>query len=460
MGHYCGMDFGTSNSVVTLLDAERPDGAAHVIREPSLMFFAEDAESTTDRYCGLRALERAIALGMRGRFFQSVKSVLPDPGFTTTRINGKPFTAEDLVAVMLRFLREEAERVAGHRVSRAVIGRPARFSDDPDRERLAQERFERAVAQAGIAEADYVLEPVAGAYAYAAREVSGDASAPPSRGPRAPGVPRPRTIFVSDHGGGTSDFTVMELDLDRDGLPSARSVLASHGIRAGGDDFDGAIMWNRLVDQFGHGSSFESFGRMLPVPVHIFHIISRWDRIHFLKTLSYREELRTYLRSSDNPLAIRRLIKLVEEDLGYFVFRAIEQAKIELSTERSSEVAYENGKLRIHEAITREQFERYIHAHVENIEAAVDETLRLAALARGGSVGIDAVFMTGGSARVPAVRRVLADRLGADRIVDDADQFRSVSRGLALAARDRGLVTGSGRPADDEPRLEDDRLRL
>jgi len=429
MAHFCGIDFGTSNSVVTLVQetTAHPD-AALVSREPSLMFFAEDAESTTTRYCGRRALERYIASGMRGRFFQSVKSILPDPGFTVTRINGKPFRAEDLVAVMLRHLREEAELLAGVPITRAAIGRPARFSDDPDRERTAQERLELAVSKAGFTDAVYELEPVAGAYAYAA----GPGAA---RSVDASGV-----VFVADHGGGTSDFTVMELSSDAAGRPAASQVLATHGIRAGGDDFDGAIMWNRLVGRFGHGSHFESFGKLLPVPVHIFHIISRWDQIHFLKTLSYREELRTYLASSDNPIAIRSLIKLVDEDLGYFIFRAIESAKIDLSSSHESTIAYESGKLRIDEQLTRSEFDAYIGEYVARIGEAVDATLDRAGEANGRPAEIDAVFMTGGSARVPAVRDVLVSRFGEDRIVDDADQFQSVSRGLALVARDRGLA--------------------
>jgi hypothetical chaperone protein len=425
MSYYCGIDFGTSNSVVTVLHDGSGDRVQTplVIREPSLMFFPEDAETTSRRYCGRRALEEYVARGMRGRFFQSVKSILPDPGFTRTRVNGKPFSAEDLVAVMLRFLRREAERLVGGPVTRAVIGRPARFSDDPSRETLAQERLERAAAQAGIEEAVYELEPVAGAYAYASRGARGSAG----------------TVFISDHGGGTSDFTLMRLGADEAGRPRASEILATHGLRAGGDDFDGAIMWNRLVGQFGYDTHYESFGKMLPVPVHIFHIISRWDRIHFLKTLSYREELRTYLRSSDNPIAIRRLIKLVEEDLGYFIFQAIERAKIELSSRQRSAVRYENGKLRIDEGITREQFEGYICEHVTRIAAGVDATLGGAGV-DGSSV--DAVFMTGGSAKVPAVRNVLSDRFGEAQIVDDADQFQSVSLGLALAARDRRLRAG------------------
>jgi hypothetical chaperone protein len=173
---------------------------------------------------------------------------------------------------------------------------------------------------------------------------------------------------------------------------------------------------------------------MLPVPVHIFHIISRWDQIHFLKTLSYREELRTYLRSSDNPITIRRLIKLVEENLGYFIFRAIESAKIELSESEAASVDYENGRLRIHEQLTRHEFEQYIADDLARIGEAVRVTLE-----KAGTPAVDTVFLTGGSSRVPAIRGVLSASFPDAALVDDADQFRSVSRGLALAARDLGL---------------------
>ncbi|MFW5688923.1 MAG: Hsp70 family protein [Spirochaetota bacterium] len=441
MAKYCGIDFGTSNSVVTILGDT--DETPRVVREPSLMYFADDPESTARRHCGRAALERYVHGGMNGRFFQSVKSILPDAGFTRTSINGKPFSVEDLVAVMLRYLRDLACDLAGSDVRQAVIGRPARFSDDPAREALAQERLARAVAQAGFENVEYVFEPVAGARAYTACFAGGVPWATQRTGvaeDAAHGNTGSLTVFVADHGGGTSDFTVMRLAIDRSGRPAAQEILGTHGIRAGGDDFDGAIMWNRLVDQFGHGSHYESFDRMLPVPVHIYHIISHWDQIHFLKTLSYREELRTYLRSSDNPLAIRRLIKLVEENLGYFVFQAIERAKIELSSQAESVVAYERDKLRIHEPVSRSQFETYIADYVARIDAAVEQTMSTVPARAGTGPQVDAVFVTGGSGRVPAIREVLARRFGAERIIDDADRFQSVGLGLALVARDRGLA--------------------
>jgi len=422
MAHYCGVDFGTSNSIIALCSDENPTPVTY--RVPSLIHFPDDPESTSERYCGTEALDRYIAGGMAGRFFQSIKSVLPDPTFTHTVINGKRFSAEDLVAVMLRYLRTAMEERTGVPIRRAVIGRPARFSPDPVKEQVAHDRLLTATRQAGYEEMLFEYEPVAGAHSYVSR----------SRGKS--------LVFVADHGGGTSDFTIMRMrpgdaaQPGAAGLAEAGEILATHGIRAGGDDFDAEIMWNRIVEKFGYESSYESFGKYLPVPVHIFRIISRWDQIHFLKTTKYREELRYYLRSSDNPLAIRRLIKLVEENLGLFVSRAVERAKIDLSTAEIGRVSYEKDKLRIHEKITRDQFNGYLTEWLTAIAAAVDETLQIAGIADSD---VDVVFMTGGSSTVPAVRSILGSRFSENALVGDARRFDSVAEGLALAARLRGF---------------------
>ena len=78
--------------------------------------------------------------------------------------------------------------------------------------------------------------------------------------------------------------------------------------------------------------------------------------------------------------------------------------------------------------ITRAEFEGWIAADVARIEATVDEAL---ATAKVGADGIDRVFLTGGTSFVPAIRRLFAERFGADRITA-ADPFESIARGLAL----------------------------
>lgn len=418
------MDFGTTNSVITLLTEEDGRLSFRAIREPSLIFFPESAETTAERYCGVEALQRYVESGMKGRFFQSVKTLLPDTGFRSTRVNGKPFSVEDLVAVVLRDLRERLSEQTGVEVRRAVFGRPARFSNRAEEDEAAESRLKAAALQAGFTDLRFCPEPVAGAHAYGNT----------ARGPA--------TVFVADHGGGTSDFTVMRLAFAPGAAePTAGEALATTGVRVGGDDLDAGIMWHRLIGHFGHGSEYESWGKMLPVPVHIFRTITRWDRIHFLKTTKYREELRYYRRGSTDPTAIERLIALVEQNEGFFLSRAVEAGKIALSERDRTRITME--RLAIDEEITRAEFERYIRKDLETVDRAVAETLERASV---DSEGVDAVFMTGGTSRVPAVRAVMARRFGADRLIEDADELESVSRGLALAARRLGL-TATFRPA-------------
>jgi hypothetical chaperone protein len=422
MALYCGLDFGTSNSVITVLRDDGGKASFSSVRQPSLMFFPEDRESTVVRYCGQQALDEYIRAGLRGRFFQSIKTVLHDPGFLATTINGKRFSAEDLVAVMLRYLRTTMEAQVGEPITHAVVGRPARFSDLDSDDALAEERLQRAAEQAGLESIVLEYEPVAGARAYGDR-------------PGSSGV-----VFVADHGGGTSDFTVMDLG----GGPGAERILATHGVRVGGDDFDAEIVWNRLTGHFGYGTTYESWGKRLPVPVHIYRIICRWDQIHFLKTLKYRDELRYFRRGAEEPAAIERLIELIENDLGYFLYQAVEAAKFELSDGPAGGIRFQHGSINLDETVGVASFEAYIRTHIRRTEEAVAETLSRAQLTPDR---IDTVFLTGGSSRVPAVKDVFRRLFGAQRVMSDVDEFMSVSRGLALSARERQLSTAGAVPA-------------
>jgi hypothetical chaperone protein len=414
---YCGVDFGTSNSVITLVDGT--GSVQHAIREPSLLYFPEQRETTVERYCGSAARDGWVSGGMRGRFFQSVKTLLPDEGFTGTLINGKRFSAEDLVAVMLRYLRTRMEGESGAAIRRAVIGRPARFSDKDPQDALAQKRLETAARQAGFEEVAFELEPIAGAHAYGLRSS------------------RSSTVFVSDHGGGTSDFTIMDIAFE-DGvpLPNHKHVRATHGVRVGGDDFDADIMWTKLVSYFGSGTSYESWGKMLPIPVHIYRTLCRWDRIHLLKSISYHDELRYFRNGASDPAAIERLIALIEEDLGFFLFQAIEKAKFDLSEVPATFISFRRGAIDIESPILVDEFSDSIEARIRQLDGAIERTLELANI---GNREVSNVFLTGGSSRAQPVRDLLVSRFGEDRVLLDSDQFNSVGTGLAIAAREREL---------------------
>ena len=105
---------------------------------------------------------------MDGRLLQAIKTVLPDRFFRETIINRLTYSIEDLIALIIRNLKRRADLVTGCDVRRAVVGRPAVFDADPQRNRLAVERLEKAARLAGFDEIRFVFEPVAAALAYEA----------------------------------------------------------------------------------------------------------------------------------------------------------------------------------------------------------------------------------------------------------------------------------------------------
>jgi hypothetical chaperone protein len=117
------------------------------------------------------------------------------------------------------------------------------------------------------------------------------------------------------------------------------------------------------------------------------------------------------------------------ENLGYRLFRAIEQAKVRLSKEEEATVDFEEARIRIHERITRAEFDAFCQPLLD----ALEECTRGLMERCEGAGEIDAVFLTGGSSQIPAVRKLYADRFGEAR-VRTADAFTSVAAGLGHAA--------------------------
>ena len=141
------------------------------------------------------------------------------------------------------------------------------------------------------------------------------------------------------------------------------------------------------------------------------------------------EELK---RESFEPEKIAALIHIVENDLGYFLFRAVEKTKLELSALEAADFVFSDPPVLIEKIVARPDFENWIARYLEQIAGCVDRLLKTVALKPDA---IDSVFLTGGSSFVPAVRRIFSERFGSDRI-RMGDEFTSVARGLALRALD------------------------
>jgi hypothetical chaperone protein len=131
------------------------------------------------------------------------------------------------------------------------------------------------------------------------------------------------------------------------------------------------------------------------------------------------------------PEKIKALIHLIKEDLGFRLHRAVQAVKCELSHEPAATFQFDDGAAEIEAVLERSVFESWIAEELEQIATCVDSLL-----ARSGtrSADVDAVFLTGGSSFVPAVRRIFETRFGAEKI-RAGNEFTSVAHGLALTPR-------------------------
>ena len=408
----CGLDFGTSNSAVALPSGEvvRID---HANLEPrlfrSVLFFPEQA---TGHLAGAAAIEEYLQRS-DGRFIQSIKGWLPSASFTATQIRGKPFKLEELVAMLLRTIRAHAEREHDAPLDDVTLGRPALFAADPSHDALAERRLLRAAELAGFKRIRLLIEPIAAALAYEAT------------------LARDELVLVADFGAGTSDLTIMRLGPARRGAADRRAdVVASGGVSIGGDRFDAEIMRHKLLPHFGLGSTYEVMGKRMVVPMAILGRLLSWHEMSFIRDRATQELIDRILYTSDRAPAIEALYDLVEENLGYRLFRAIERAKIALSTDDATRIVFDEARIHIDEPLTRDELERFTAPLVAELQACATDLL---ARADVRAAAIDSVFLTGGSSQIPAVRRLFADTFGEERL-RTADAFTSVAEGLGRSS--------------------------
>lgn len=404
----CGLDFGTSNSAVALATGEvlKLDHSSRLSR--SVLFFPEDSQEVLT---GGGAIERYLE-DNAGRFIQSMKTWLPSTTFTRTQIRSRTLLLEELIAIFIRDLRGRASQALGHELDEVVMGRPARFSRDPKADAFAQARLHKAAELAGFKSVSFVIEPIAAALTYEAT------------------LERDELVLVADFGAGTTDLTLMWLGPGRRQKGDRRAdVVASSGVYVGGDRFDAAIMKHKLLPYFGQGSTYEIGFKRMPIPTYVLGRLLSWNEMSLIRERSTRELIDQMLKTSDSIPAIEALHDLVMYNLGYRLFRAIEQAKVELSTKTKATVVFDDERIQLEEPITRAEFDAFSQPLLDELEACTDELLARAPK----SLKIDSVFLTGGSSQIPAVRALFARKFG-ERRLRTADAFTSVAEGLGRAA--------------------------
>jgi len=384
MGRVIGIDLGTTNSCVAVMDGGKPkviENSEGDRTTPSIVAFTKDGEvlvgqtakrqAVTNPENTLFAIKRLIGRRFGDDVVQKDIKMVPykivkaENGDAWVEVNGKQMAAPEISARVLSKMKKSAEDYLGEQVTEAVITVPAYFNDSQ------RQATKDAGKIAGLEVKRIINEPTAAALAYGLDKQRGD-----------------RKIAVYDLGGGTFDISIIEI-AEIDGEHQFE-VLATNGDTfLGGEDFDREII-DFLANEFQKDSGID------------------------------------ILR---DPLAVQRLKE------------AAEKAKIELSSRQQTEVnlpyitADASGPKHLHLNLTRAKFESLVEALIERTIGPC----RTAVSDAGLSVGdINDVILVGGQTRMPKVQQKVQEFFGKEPR-RDVNPDEAVAIGAAIQA---GVLAG------------------
>ncbi|MBS3797749.1 MULTISPECIES: molecular chaperone DnaK [unclassified Pseudoalteromonas] len=384
MGKIIGIDLGTTNSCVAVLDGDKPrviENAEGDRTTPSIIAFTEDGETlvgqpakrqaVTNPTNTVFAIKRLIGRRFEDEEVQRDIGIMPfkivkaDNGDAWVEVKGEKRAAPQISAEVLKKMKKTAEDYLGEEVTGAVITVPAYFNDS---QRQATKDAGRI---AGLDVKRIINEPTAAALAYGMDRKQGD-----------------NVVAVYDLGGGTFDISIIEID-EVEGEHTFE-VLATNGdTHLGGEDFDNRVI-NYLVDEFKKEQGID---------------------------------LRT------DPLAMQR------------VKEAAEKAKIELSSAQQTEVnlpyvtADASGPKHMNVKLTRAKLESL----VEDLVTKSIEPLKKALADADLSVGdVNDIILVGGQTRMPLVQKTVAEFFGKEPR-KDVNPDEAVAVGAAVQG---GVLAG------------------
>ena len=422
-----GIDFGTTNSSIACANgsdevqlATFPYLGKLTDAYRSLLYLQrvkEGGVNTLKSWTGPEGIEHYLSAEVKGRLIQSLKSFLASRNLRGTEVFGRQYTLEDLIARILRDLREQAEQQFGVGIKSAVVGRPVHFSgaEKEEDDSYAEGRLRSAFELAGYESVEFEMEPVAAAHYYESL------------------LDHDELILIGDFGGGTSDFSLVHVGpavRRRGRVPG--DIVGNAGVGIAGDAFDAKIIRHLVSPALGAGSQLRSLGKLLTVPNWVYIRLERWHHLSLLRAKDVRDMLRGVHAQALEPEKIGALIHFIEEDLGFHLHRAVQKVKCDLSNDPVATFRFSDGFVDLVTVVERASFEEWISEELEQIAGCVDSLL--------GSSGVrpkdvNMVFLTGGSSFVPSVRKIFEMRFGEKRI-RGGNEFTSVARGLALKAMD------------------------
>jgi hypothetical chaperone protein len=408
---YCGIDFGTSNSTVSLADETRAwliplEGDSVTL--PSAVFW--DADGGAPEFG--RAAMAAYLRGEDGRLMRGLKSTLGSGLIDErTAVGRRSVSFREVLAKFISHLtirlRQEAD------VSRVVLGRPVHFVDgDEAGDAKAQGVLEDIARELGFTDIAFQYEPIAAALQYEQ------------------GVQAEELVLIVDIGGGTSDFSIVRVSPERAAAADrAGDILANDGIRVGGTDLDRLLSLAEVMPLLGYKASVKGGAGLMPN--HYFLDLATWHRINAVYTQRVAGDLKALRRDVDQPELLDRMMRVVEERHGHALAMAVEAAKISLSAEEFARLELSDFTGGPNPMLRREGFEAAVEAPLTRISDTIASVLTQAGL-RADQIGT--VFMTGGSSGLPALRGLVQAALP-DVAIATGDMLGSVGTGLALDAR-------------------------
>ena len=422
-----GIDFGTTNSSIAFAGstdgvqlAQFPylEGLTDAYR--SLLYLQQVKQGGVNglkSWTGPEGIEQYLSAETKGRLIQSLKSFLSSRTLHGTEVFGRRYTLEDLIARILRDLREKAEHQFGIKIRSAVVGRPVHFVGAETREDdgYAEDRLRLAFDSAGYKSVEFEMEPVAAAHYYEST------------------LDHDELILIGDFGGGTSDFSLVHVG------PTIRrisrvpgDIVGNAGVGVAGDSFDAKIIRHLVSPALGAGSQLRSLGKILTVPNWVYIRLERWHHLSLLRSRDVLNMLKGVHAQSLEPEKIGALIHFIKEDLGFHLHRAVQKVKCDLSNDPVATFQFSDGFVDLGAVVERRSFEEWISEELGQIAGCVDSLLNSSGVL---PKDVNMVFLTGGSSFVPAVRRIFERRFGEKRI-RGGNEFTSVARGLALKAMD------------------------
>ena len=418
-----GIDFGTSNSAVSVAYADRVEVVAmnkdrSSMTLPSFVYlhragrraagdqavktFLKSGHEKTDCWkCPLAPYGwdtdcRQYRKGggcSDARLLSGVKHELAKLGFVGTNSWATDFSVGTLVSVVLKRLKNEADAATGQATTSVVLGHPVVFAGaDPDdraaSDKEAFRRLEDGARQAGFEEVAFLPEPTAA--------VIGEAT-------------HHGVEIAVDFGGGTFDVAVMD---SRDGDPKIAGIS---GVAVGGEILDGVLFETSVGPALG----------LDVLPSWLFNELRTASSVRLLMADPGIPSILSRIGGTEADL----VHALLYDGHAYDFYKAIESAKIALSNANETELRFPPLGLTV--TLHRSAFESMIRPELDLVRKAIAQAL---ATANVSANDVNRVLLTGGSAYIPAFRADLAETFGRDRL-EQRDAFTAVVHGLGVRAQ-------------------------